>query len=92
MMYIIRKSCQSFPRPWRVEEARPELTPQATRTDGAFEDVCEVQADGLELEYIRANFKNLPDMPENRMIRWRGDLAQFIYDHLPTRRSVKPIG
>jgi len=47
-----------------------------------FRDVCEIRADGLELEYIRLRFKNLPDVEGAKMVQWRGDIAQFIYDHL----------
>lgn len=47
-----------------------------------FDDVVEIQADGHELEYIRARFNNLPDCPNARVVTWTGDFAQFIYNHL----------
>ena len=94
MMYIIRQSdkvkvAEHFneePKEyvWHVGEKRP-------RTPGTllgFEDVCEVYADGHELEHIRKIHTNLPDVPTAHSIIWRGDFAQFIYDHLPASGSV----
>ena len=63
---------------WHVGDPRP------TEKNVPFEDVCEVYADGHELESVRSNYKNLPDVNnECGGVVWRGDLAQFIYDHLP---------
>lgn len=43
--------------------------------------VSEIQADGDELEYIQKHFTNLPMANLSRVVRWKGDLAQFIYDN-----------
>lgn len=92
MMYIIRQSDKDKvlgkfndePRQynWHISEQRPRTSNQA------FEDVCEIYADGHELEYIRKKHTNLPDAPTAHSVVWRGDFAQFIYDHLPTRTFV----
>lgn len=59
--------------PWHVGQSKPD-----------FEGACvEVQADGHELSHIEASFKNLPIPNETRVVKWKGDLAQFIYDNLP---------
>lgn len=47
-----------------------------------FTDVCEVYADGHELQHIITNFKNLPICTDKRVNVWRGELAQFIYENL----------
>lgn len=39
-----------------------------------------LQADGDELEFIIARFKNIPYC--FGICTWRGDMAQFIYDNL----------
>lgn len=44
--------------------------------------VQEVQADGHELELIRYHFKNIPDVPNRRVVRWRGEMAAFIVSNL----------
>lgn len=50
--------------------------------------VCNfLQADGDELEYIQSMFQNIP-LTSNKVQKWRGDFAAFIYDHLP--RSYDP--
>jgi hypothetical protein len=94
MMYIVRqydkdiaKQRQQHAAPrdeevhsynWHVGDAKP------TKKGNPFDDVVEVYADGHELENVRRNYKNLPDVcGEIGGVVWRGDLAQFIYDHLP---------
>lgn len=91
MLYIVRKcdvevakmhrkegrDCETDDYPWHIGEVRPCLA-----NNTSFEDVCEIQADGHELLYIRSRFKNLPDVPDNYGVRWKGEIAQFIYDHL----------
>ena len=52
-----------------------------------FDDVCEVQADGHELDLILKRFPNLPIAKyENgdlkRVMLWSGDFAKFIYHNL----------
>ncbi len=59
--------------PWHIGQSKPTL-----------EGKCvEVQADGHELDHIKASFTNLPISNETRVVKWSGDLAQFIYDNLP---------
>jgi hypothetical protein len=102
MMYIIRQSdkdiaanaqrhtgrdyeCRDYT--WHVGDGRPVIK------GVPFEDVCEVYADGHELADVRKNYKNLPDVSnECGGVVWRGDLAQFIYDHLPNFGSRAKVG
>jgi hypothetical protein len=94
MMYIIRQSdkdaairfqqgsgrqCEPKEYNWHVGEKRPRHQGDLL----GFDDVCEVYADSHELEHIRRLHTNLPDVPTANSIVWRGDFAQFIYDHLP---------
>jgi len=44
-------------------------------------DAVMVQADGDELERIRATFTGIP-MPLSRVVRWDGEWATFIARHL----------
>lgn len=44
--------------------------------------VLSVTADGHELEFINNKFINLPAIDYAKVVKWRGDLAQFIYDNL----------
>lgn len=91
MLYIVRqcdvqvanvrkregRQCEPRDYVWHVGQQRPCLV-----GDTPFEDVCEIQADGHELDHIRSRFKNLPDSPDSAVVRWKGEMAQFIYDHL----------
>lgn len=87
MLYIVRKT-RDEELTWHVGEKKPEWPvylsyPSARGNETEpFKDVVEIQADGHELEYIRQNFKNLPDATHKRVVSWKGDMAQFIYDHL----------
>jgi hypothetical protein len=45
-------------------------------------EVTAIQADGHELEAIRKKFTNIPDAPGERVVLWRGEIAQFIVDNL----------
>jgi hypothetical protein len=47
------------------------------RTD----DAVKVQADGDELDRISRTFTNIP-MPGSSVVTWRGEMAQFIAEHL----------
>lgn len=53
----------------------------------SIERVVCVQADGHELEWIQANFLNLPMVnPEKQRIGyWYGDMARMIVAALPTK-------
>jgi len=44
--------------------------------------VTQAQADGDELEHIKANFTGLPMHNTRRVQTWFGDHAQFIADNL----------
>jgi hypothetical protein len=89
MMYIIRQcdkakvagKLNDEPEQynWHVGEARPR-----ERGGSGFEDVCEIYADGHELANIRKNYANLPDVPSAHSMTWKGQFAQFIYDHIPS--------
>jgi len=71
------RECEPYDYTWHVGLQRP-----CAVGDTPFGDVCEIQADCHELDYIRSRFKNLPDSPDSRVVRWKGEMAQFIYDHL----------
>ncbi len=86
-MYIVRKEDLLHAEPgerephhysWHVGDRRP------TKNHYPFEDVTEVYADGDELDWVRQNYSNLPLANHCKGMVWRGDLAQFIYDHMPT--------
>lgn len=71
MMYL--SDTNGKERVWHIGEARP----------GLLNDICEeVQADGDELEYIENNFSNIPYRKGVSVLNWKGDIAQFIYDHI----------
>jgi hypothetical protein len=58
---------------WKVNQPKP-----------LFGGGCvEVIATDAELVHIRNQFDNLPFPAGATRVRWRGDLAQFIYDNLP---------
>lgn len=44
-----------------------------------------VQADGDELQYIENHFPNIRKAPYTRVVKWRGDDAQFIWDNFPAK-------
>jgi len=79
MLYVVRKNRREFT--WHVgtEHPRDYSNPKDPKF---FNDVIEVQADGHELQRIRDTFGNLPMKHGASVICWKGDLAQFIYDHL----------
>jgi len=86
MMYVVIKDSNGGKireAGWHVNMGKPEVRPFNTLERHTFQ-VVEVQADGHELLYIRKNFRQLPDCPEKGVVVWRGDFAQFIYDHLPS--------
>lgn len=82
MLYIVaREPREESTFQWHVgEKVNGNLI--AKIETGTFR-VVEIQADGHELQYIRDNFRNLPDAINQRVISWKGELAQFIFDHLP---------
>lgn len=88
MLCIVRAINPEREYTWHVGEPKPtarDVSNNTSKTTGnPFEDVCQVYADGHELEHIRATFRNLPDVPEAHSVLWRNDNAQFIYDHLPS--------
>ena len=48
--------------------------------------IAELQADGDELERIRAHCTGIPDT-NNRCVTWYGDHAKFIYDNTKWARG-----
>lgn len=93
MMYLIRQSDkdraaklggETKEYPYHTGEGKPRH-----KNGEGFEDVCEVYADGHELEMIRRRYTNLPDVPSSASMTWKGDFAQFIYDHLIVRESSR---
>jgi hypothetical protein len=46
------------------------------------EEISFIQADGHELDFILANFTNLPYPKGRRVVRWYGETARFIYQNL----------
>jgi hypothetical protein len=74
MLYIVRKTPSGKEgRSWHVNESSPFCEIEC--------EVCEVQADGHELDYIQKLTDNLP-MSHTYTVIWKGVLAQFIYDNL----------
>jgi hypothetical protein len=73
MLYIVRKGDKGTAS-WHVNEPAPD-------NGSTWEDVCEIQADGHELDYIRRHLIGLPDKPNGAFLTWKGMLAQFIYDN-----------
>lgn len=77
------------PATWHVGDKKP-FAIVVIRNDGEipeytaedFQDVVEVQADGLELDHIMKNFTNVPFRLNSRVTSWKGHWAQFIYDNL----------
>lgn len=61
---------------WHVGSPRPLVH---------INDVDSVQADGDELQYIMDNFSSLPMVKGRWVVRWHGDDAKFIFDHLKER-------
>lgn len=82
MLYIVaREPREESTFQWHVgEKVNGNLI--AKIETGTFR-VVEIQADGHELQYIRDNFRNLPDCPYLKLVTWKGNWAQFIFDHLP---------
>jgi hypothetical protein len=74
MLYIVRKTPSGKEgRGWHVNEPSPFYEIEC--------EVCEVEADGHELDYIRRHCKGLPDCPDKYTVVWKSVLAQFIYDN-----------
>ena len=50
--------------------------------DGKAE-VCKLQADGDELDFILYSFVNIPHpVNSQKVVKWHGDMARFIVDNL----------
>lgn len=89
MLYIVRKDKggKKDERTWHIGNKKPidvidmECLGQKYQETADFSDVIEIQADGHELEHIQANFSGIP-MSTKRVVNWKGEIAQFIYDHL----------
>ena len=86
MLYIVRKAGNgkgASAHEWHVNESPPDR-----EASDPWENVCEIQADGHELDYIRRNLSGLPDKPNGGIVAWKGAWAQFIYDNC-LRRPTK---
>jgi hypothetical protein len=68
---------------WHVNEPSPSES-STTLCYGDIRDgnVNSVWADGHELDYICANFQNVPFRHDQRVVTWRGEMAQFIVENL----------
>jgi len=76
-MYVLRQADKLTQHDWYVGGKKPR------HKDGRpFEDVCEVYADGPELEKVRQRCINIPDIPGSASVVWKRPFAQFIYDSL----------
>ena len=74
MMYIITETGRrTYDFQWRIGQRVPLCETL---------DVTMIQADGDELDMVRANFKNIPDNADRRVVVWRGVFAQFIFENL----------
>lgn len=62
---------------WYVNETKPSI-PQLSH----HLPMRELYADGHELQLITTRFKNLPIRRFEQPTKWRGEMAQFIYDNL----------
>jgi len=72
-LWINYKNIGDPDRQWHVGE---------TLRHPASQGVESVQAEGDELEYILNNFRNLPNAPACRVVKWFGEHAQFIVANL----------
>lgn len=70
MLYLIEKSTQTTIR-WHVGE---------TTDFKKFAQFDLVKADGDELDYIKANFSNIP-FSNKRVNIWEGEYARFIINN-----------
>jgi len=64
---------------WHVNESSPSESCYGDIRDG---NVNSVWADGHELDYICANFQNVPFRHDQRVVTWRGEMARFIVENL----------
>lgn len=76
MMYILR-STRVEEYTWNIGGTKPRL-----KDGNTFDDVCEVYADGRELDIVRRRCTNIPDVPSSGSMVWKAPFAQFIYDSL----------
>lgn len=82
-MYILRQLVEEHQYTWHVGSKKPR------QEDGnCFDDVCEVYADGPELECVRRRCTNIPDVPSSGCMVWKVPFAQFIYDSLVYEPSL----
>ena len=77
MLYFINE--RGVDKTWHVGSSKPKLEHPGSPYVGKC---VEVQADGDELEYILALFRNRPVKSAARILVWKGELAQFIYDNI----------
>lgn len=73
MLYISFRSGRELT--WHVGEKLPSSV--------MLNEIAEVQADCTELAYIREHFTNIPWCDNKAVVRWTGDIAEFIAHCLP---------
>ncbi len=79
-LYIVYETDEGvLERQYWVQDLDVSTTRLAVK--GTAAGVVKVQADGHELEYIKANFSGIP-MANCRVVRWTGDMAKFIVGNL----------
>lgn len=61
-----------FEKTWQLGETKPLI----------LSPVTEIQVTGDELEHIITNFANLVYPVDSETVVWKGEMAQFIWDHL----------
>ncbi len=72
MLYIVTNNGNEYSR--HIQDDLPKLE--------KGEWVLEIQADGHELAVILQQIEGIPNAPQQRVVRWFGDHAQFIYANL----------
>ncbi len=75
---------------WKLKEPKPTYN-RGSISGYEFPDVRSLAADGDELSYIRFRFSSIPisnptiyegSWFDSKLVIWRGEMAQFIYDNL----------
>lgn len=70
---------------WHIGEELPKISCKETiHTNGSItqREIVSLQADGDELELIKNSFTNIPIPMKKRVVKWFGEMAQFIFANL----------
>lgn len=90
MLFIVRKdkNGKKDERTWHLGGKKPaDVIPlkdylgNPYQEIADFDDVILVQADGHELDFIKNHFIGVPMRLSFGVMVWKGEMAQFIYDH-----------